>query len=294
MFVLMTALKKSALFLLSEYFLLNPVKCLQVSKDGDANGLSTNQAKASGLSWLPFKIKQRYRSLSPAKRKFVISIMIVVIAVLVIPPLQVGYVRFFNPSTTAPILLQNFQAKISGSPPVSKNIIWQPLEKIPSDFILCVWKTEDARFFVHHGIDWKSIKWALDEAKATGRPARGASTITQQCARSLFLWQGRSWTRKGLEAYYTIWMELLLSKKRILELYANVIELGDHVYGVEAASYHHFGIPASALSRERIALLVAIMPNPRKMNPNNPSALVVDRQEAILKRTESAMLPLDF
>ena len=134
---------------------------------------------------------------------------------------------------------------------------------------------------------------ARAEAKASGKPARGASTITQQCARSLFLWQGRSWFRKSLEAYYTVWMELLLSKGRILELYVNVIELGDGIYGIEAAAQKYYGVSADKLTREQAAMLVAIMPNPKQWNPLQPSERVLKRKELVLQRLEYARLPVN-
>jgi monofunctional biosynthetic peptidoglycan transglycosylase len=121
----------------------------------------------------------------------------------------------------------------------------------------------------------------------------GASTITQQSARSLFLWQGRSWIRKGLEAYYTIWMELLLSKRRILELYVNVIEFGDGIYGIEAAAQHYYGKSARDLTREEAAMLAAILPAPRRWNPLAPNRIAKSRWEMILREMDSARLPWD-
>jgi monofunctional biosynthetic peptidoglycan transglycosylase len=126
------------------------------------------------------------------------------------------------------------------------------------------------------------------DAVATRKPARGASTITQQCARSLFLWQNRSWIRKGFEAYYTVLMELMLSKARILELYANVIEFGDGIYGVEAAAQYYYHVPASQLTREQSAMLTAIMPNPRQYDPLKPSEYVLKRREMILEKGQFA------
>ena len=116
---------------------------------------------------------------------------------------------------------------------------WIGLPQIPEMFLEHLWISEDQRFFQHEGFDWKEMELAVKEAERKGKPVRGASTITNQCARSIFLWQGRSWIRKGLESYDTIWMEMLLPKRRILELYANVIEMGRGIYGVEAASQHY-------------------------------------------------------
>src|ERR1043165_6511768 len=132
---------------------------------------------------------------------------------------------------------------------------------------------------------------AMEKAEKTGKSVRGASTITNQCARSIFLWQGRSWIRKGLESYYTIWMELLLPKRRILELYANVIEMGRGIYGVEAASRHYFGVSARALTREQSAMLAAVLPNPTSWDPAHPGMTLRWRQQRILQRERSANFP---
>ena len=131
----------------------------------------------------------------------------------------------------------------------------------------------------------------MEKAEKTGKPVRGASTITNQCARSIFHWQGRSWIRKGLESYYTIWMELLLPKRRILELYANVIEIGRGIYGVEAASRHYFGVSARGLTREQSAMLAAVLPNPKGWDPANPGMTLRWRQQLILRRGQNARFP---
>ncbi len=131
----------------------------------------------------------------------------------------------------------------------------------------------------------------MKEAERKRKPVRGASTITNQCARSVFLWQGRSWIRKGLESYYTFWMEALLSKGRILELYANVIEMGRGIYGVEAASQHYYGVSARGLTREQSAMLAAVLPNPKRWNPTKPGAALRQRQRRILLREQNADFP---
>ena len=134
----------------------------------------------------------------------------------------------------------------------------------------------------------------MKKAERTGKPVRGASTITNQCARSIFLWQGRSWLRKGLESYYTLWMEALLPKRRILELYANVIEMGPGIYGVEAAAQHFFGVSARGLTREQSAMLAAVLPNPKGWNPAQPNRALRVRQQRILRRERSARFPANL
>ena len=205
---------------------------------------------------------------------------------LMLPALQVAYVGVADPPTTAPMILR----WIKGQASVCR---WTAIEQVPEDFLTCVWVAEDQRFFEHAGFDLEEIKAARVDARKNGTPTRGASTITQQCARSLFLWQGRSWVRKGLEAYYTLWMETFLSKRRILELYVNVIETGDGVYGIEAGAKHHYGVSARELNLDQAAMLAAILPSPKWWDPNNPSARVQIRKTNILEWAEHAKLPAD-
>ena len=220
--------------------------------------------------------------------------LILILALLVIPIAQVGCVRIVNPPLTPLMLLRSAEARIAGQTPAPRRYQWIDRARIPQIFLRCVIASEDQRFFQHHGFDWKEMKIAERDAERRGRPPRGASTISMQCARSLFLWQGRSWIRKGLEAYYTFWMELFLPKRRIVELYANVIEMGDAVYGIEAASQAHFGTSARALKREQAAMLAAILPNPREWNPQHPSPALSARAARILREEASLKLPPAF
>lgn len=218
--------------------------------------------------------------------------LIVLVALLVLPIVQVGCVRVVNPPLTPLMILRQAEARMGGGPVPVQRYAWVDSGQIPRAFFRCVLTSEDQRFYQHRGFDWKEVKIAQREAKRKGKSPRGASTISMQCARSLFLWQGRSWVRKGLEAYYTFWMELLLPKQRILELYANVIEMGDAIYGVEAAAQAHFGTSAHALKREQCALLAAILPNPRQRDPRHPSPAVTSRAARILKNEPGLKVPL--
>ena len=182
-------------------------------------------------------------------------------------------------------------AMFSRGPKPTLRYRWIGLPQIPEMFLKHVWISEDQRFFQHEGFDWKEMELAVKEAERKGKPVRGASTITNQCARSIFLWQGRSWIRKGLESYYTIWMESLLPKRRILELYANVIEMGRGIYGVEAASQYYFGVTARGLTREQSAMLAAVLPNPKRWNPTKPNRTLRRRQQRILRREPDAHFP---
>ena len=189
------------------------------------------------------------------------------------------------------MLLDRGNAMFSSAPKRPLLYHWIGLSQIPEMFLKHLWISEDQRFFQHEGFDWKEMELAVKEAERKGKPVRGASTITNQCARSIFLWQGRSWIRKGLESYYTIWMELLLPKGRILELYANVIEMGRGIYGVEAASQHYFGVSARGLTREQSAMLAAVLPNPKGWDPTKPSSTLRRRQQRILQREQHANFP---
>lgn len=188
-------------------------------------------------------------------------------------------------------MVSKVQSNIYSLGKAAPAMTWCSLEDVSPHFLRTVWVAEDGKFFRHWGFDWESISASQREAVRTGKPARGASTITQQCARSLFLWQGRSWTRKILEAYYTVWMELFLSKKRIFELYVNVIELGDGVYGIEAAAQHYYQKSASDLTKEEAAALVVIMPRPKVWDPLKPDDVMAGRKAVIMLRASRAVFP---
>ncbi len=157
-----------------------------------------------------------------------------------------------------------------------------PLAAISSNLMLAVIAAEDQQFSHHHGFDFNQIAAALREQRKGG--LRGASTLSQQTIKNLLLWSGRSWLRKGLEAWYTFWLEAFCSKKRILELYLNFAEFGDGIYGARAASSVYFGKPAAQLSADEAALLAAVLPNPRHLQISNPSSSVRARQHWILQQ----------
>lgn len=218
-------------------------------------------------------------------------VLIVAGCLLLLPPLQVGCVAVVRPVTTGPMLLRAAAGSLQGRTNAANQFVWRDLDEVPAAFLKAVVAAEDRQFFRHHGFNWEQIRMAIGEASTQGRPPRGASTITQQCARSLFLWQGRSWIRKGLEAYYTIWMELLLSKRRILELYVNVIELGNGIYGVEAGAQHHYHIPAKQLTSQQATMLAVLLPSPKHRSPNAPTERLRLRQEVLLAGLNSVRLP---
>lgn len=164
---------------------------------------------------------------------------------------------------------------------------WVSFDQVSPHLIRALIASEDAHFCSHYGFDWKSIQQAI-EASNAGKRLRGASTITQQTAKNLFLWPGRDFVRKGLEAYLAFVLELLLDKQRIMELYVNIIEFGPGIYGAEAAARHHFGKPAAELSRREAALLAVVLPNPREMSASKPSRYVRQRAGTIEARMNDA------
>jgi len=160
---------------------------------------------------------------------------------------------------------------------------WVPMSQISPQAALAVIAAEDQKFPDHRGFDLQAIRDAV-ESNSRGNRLRGASTLTQQVARNLFLWQGRSYFRKGLEAWFTVLLEFFWSKQRILEVYLNIAETGPQVFGVEAAARRYFGRPASMLTQEQAALIAAVLPNPLRFHADRPSGYVLSRRDRILQQ----------
>jgi monofunctional biosynthetic peptidoglycan transglycosylase len=182
--------------------------------------------------------------------------------------------RWIPPVGTPFMLGRWIDGTLGRRPAVSIRYDWVPWQAIAPTARLAVVAAEDQRFPTHHGFDVGAIRQALREGRET---PRGASTITQQLARNLFLWSGRSWLRKALEAYATVLLEACWPKRRILEVYLNVAEFGDGVYGVEAASRAFFHHSAARLTRREAALLAAVLPDPKRRHVRQPSAAVLAR-----------------
>ncbi len=170
---------------------------------------------------------------------------------------------------------------------------WESIDNISNNLQLAVVCTEDQNFLVHNGFDFTAIKKAMAENKWKKRK-RGASTISQQTAKNLFLWQGRSWIRKGLEVYFTFLIEVFWSKERIMEVYLNIIEMGDGIYGAEAASQHYFRKSTANLSNQQAAAIAAILPNPRKFSASNPSRYTLKRQSFAMRQMRHWGGKLDY
>ncbi len=161
---------------------------------------------------------------------------------------------------------------------------WVALEQMSGYMPVAVIASEDSRFLTHHGFDLKAIEHAAKRNSEHPEKNRmGASTISQQTAKNVFLWPGRTWLRKGLEAYFTILIELFWTKQRIMEVYLNSIEMGDGIYGVEAVAQEHFGCTARELSRKQCALIAVTLPNPRRFSSKSPSAYILKRRASILR-----------
>lgn len=194
--------------------------------------------------------------------------------VIVVPTVLVLPWRWFDPPTTAFIL----QARADGYEVQQEWVEW---EEISPHLPIAVVAAEDQNFPHHHGFDLASIRSALEEDR---RRQRGASTISQQVAKNLFLWSGRSWVRKGVEAYLTVFVELLWPKRRILEIYLNTAEFGPGIFGAESGAAHAFGRHASELTAPQAARLAAVLPNPKAKSASRPSPQVEERTGWILRQ----------
>ncbi|PRY89950.1 monofunctional biosynthetic peptidoglycan transglycosylase [Mongoliibacter ruber] len=160
---------------------------------------------------------------------------------------------------------------------------WVSIDKISKHAPQAVFASEDQKFMDHNGFDIEEMK-KVWESNKTGKKIRGASTISQQTAKNVFLWPGRNLVRKGLEAYFTVLIEFIWGKERIMTVYLNVIEMGEGIYGIEAAAQHNFNKPAEKLSRNEAALIAAVLPNPRRWSPARPTPYILGRQVWILRQ----------
>lgn len=160
---------------------------------------------------------------------------------------------------------------------------WVAIEEVSKHVPQAVVASEDQKFLDHSGFDMEAMEKAW-EGNKKGKRIKGASTITQQTAKNVFLWPNRNLVRKGLEAYFTVLIELIWSKERIMEVYLNVIEMGDGIYGIEAAAQTYFKKPAAKLNRGEAALIAAVLPNPRRWNPSRPTGYIQGRQAWILRQ----------
>jgi monofunctional biosynthetic peptidoglycan transglycosylase len=207
----------------------------------------------------------------------------VLLAMLGCALLAVLALRWINPPTSAFMLGTRLAALASGDHHYTTHYQWVDLAHISPQMALAVIASEDQQFPFHSGFDFKSIQEA-QRHNVTSRRVHGASTISQQVAKNLFLWSGRSYFRKGLEAALTVLIEHCWSKKRILEVYLNVAEFARGIYGVQAAARYFFREDAQRLTRDEAALLAAVLPNPRHYHVESPSPFVLGRRDSIAEQ----------
>ena len=207
---------------------------------------------------------------------------------LAISVLSVLVYRWVPVYVTPLMLIRCGESIIDGKTPAIHHR-WVPLEEMSKYMPVAVIASEDANFLSHHGFDFDAIRSAAKDMKK-GKRRRGASTISQQTAKNVFLTPSSTWLRKGLEAYFTVLIELLWSKERIMEVYLNSIEMGPQIYGVEAVALRHFGCQASELTRANCALIAATLPNPLKFSSLKPSRYMRKRQKQI--EPEMRFVPL--
>jgi len=210
---------------------------------------------------------------------------------LMVSVLLVIVYRFVNPPITLLMVLRNIERK-SEDRPTKLEKEWVDFADISDNMKRAAVAAEDQLFLKHVGFDVKAIERAYKN-NVNSKRVKGGSTISQQTAKNVFLWPGRSWVRKGFEAYFTLLIEMFWSKERILEVYLNVIEMGDGVYGAEAAAQANFNKSCRKLTRSQAALIAACFPNPRKWSPKRPTSYINHRKYLIMKNMR-ILGPLDF
>ena len=225
------------------------------------------------------KKKSRFRRFLRWGFKWFLKILL---TLLVFTTLQVFLLRFIDPPFTARVSWKWLQNKFTDRNIKTPKYFWTSLNDISLHLKKAVMAGEDQRFFIHHGFDFVEINVAVQDLMKAGR-VRGASTITMQVARTVFLWHGRSWWRKLAEAYYTVLIELFWSKARILEMYLNTVDWGPGIMGAEAASRKYFNTASSLITPSQAALLASILPSPHKWSPINPNKSVKERQKKIMR-----------
>jgi monofunctional glycosyltransferase len=200
--------------------------------------------------------------------------------------------RFVNPSVTPLMVVRAMEQAADDSRNVRIQHDWIDYDDIPKSMVRAVISSEDQRFVEHSGFDLKAIDKAMKyNKKYKGKKVRGASTISQQTAKNVFLWPNRSWLRKGLEVYFTVMIELFWSKERIMEVYLNIIEFGDGIYGIDAASRHYYGKSGAKINRDQSAMLAACIPAPLSWSPLNPNKRVLRRKAFIMRYMGKMQIP---
>jgi monofunctional biosynthetic peptidoglycan transglycosylase len=225
-----------------------------------------------------FYNKKRFKAVLKRTGK----LLLVVASILcIVTVLEVAVFRFLDSPVTVRVAFRSLFHRVAGKHYEEPLCHWRRLEEISPHLKRAVLAAEDQKFLSHHGFDFVELNRAVTEFLGDER-VRGASTISMQVARTVFLWSGRSWLRKILEAYYTVLIELLWSKETIFEIYLNTVHWGKGIMGAEAASWVYFHTGSATLTASQAALLAAILPNPTKWAPVNPSAYIRERQQEIM------------
>jgi len=220
--------------------------------------------------------------MGPRVRRILGILLKVTLAFLALSILAVIVLRFMAPPFSA-LMVERRIGSWFAEGKYSPTYKWVSLDKIAPVMSAAVIASEDQKFSDHYGFDIDAIQRAMGHNERSPR-TKGASTLTQQTAKNMFLWSSRSWLRKGVEAYFTVLLETFWGKRRILETYLNIVEFGDGIYGVEAAAQYYFRKPASRLNSEEAAILAAVLPNPRRYKVKSPGKYVRDRQQWILQQ----------
>lgn len=237
------------------------------------------------------KRRKPTKSKSPLLKKITDILTKFLLWFLMVTVLWVLFYRFVNPPITLLMIQRNIE-RSTNDKPAKMEKKWVDFDDMSDNMKRAAVSAEDQLFLKHIGFDVKAIEKAFATNKK-GKNIKGGSTISQQTAKNVFLWPGRSWVRKGFEAYFTLLIEILWSKERILEVYLNVIEMGDGIYGAEAAAQAYYGKSCKKLSRAQAALIASCFPNPRRWSPKNATPYIRHRQYLIMKNMRR-LGPLDF
>jgi monofunctional biosynthetic peptidoglycan transglycosylase len=213
-------------------------------------------------------------------KRFLLGIVVAFFASTILSVVALRWI----PVYFTPLMFIRVYQQSKADQPLTLHHHWVSLDEISPSLPVAVIASEDARFMEHNGFDYKAIEHAaIRNLKHPEKRKLGASTISQQTAKNVFLWPGRSWVRKGFEVYFTALIELLWSKERIIEVYLNSIEMGEGIYGADAVAEYHFNTTAAQLTRGQCALIAASLPNPRRFNSAKPSPYMLKRQKRILR-----------
>lgn len=245
-----------------------------------ANGLAKRKRKRvrqHGVFIRRRKAVQRQRRRMAERSPFFLWLIRIAMAIFCVPALVLTVYAFAPPPATPLMVIRLIEG-------YGLHKDWAPLSEISPSLQRAVIASEDGKFCRHTGFDWQAVGNAIDRYRSGNGHVLGASTISMQTSKNLFFWPGRTFLRKGGEAFATVWLETILSKRRILTLYLNIVEWGPGIYGAEAAAQHWFGVPAARLSPRQAALLAASLPDPLDRDPANPSAYMRSRAGTILAR----------